>query len=377
MVAASGPLDGIKVLDLSRLLPGPAATWHLAGLGATIDRVETPGRGDFTRYMPPMVDGVGAVFAAVSTGKRSLGVNLRHPDGPGVIRSLLKHYDVLVEGFRPGVLEAMGLAPQELLAEHPGLIVVRISGFGQDGPLRNKPAHDVNYVGYTGALASAAHGPQGPALAGVLIADWTSGMVAAMGAAAALVEREQQRARGETPSGRVIDVSMTECALSLMGPSILGASMTGANPKPGGEMLTGGAPLYGCYETADGSWLTLGALEPKFQAEVARAVGDVPMSHEGLAEVFRTRTRDVWLSELSEACAGPLHTPADAATEPLFLERGAVQRVGKGSFVRPPLGVGTTAGAVPGIGEHTDQVLADGGFTADRIDALRTAGAIG
>ena len=176
-------LDGVRVLDLSRLLPGPAATAWLAGQGAVVDRVEAPGRGDFTRHIPPFVDGMGSYFCATSRGKRSLALDLRRPEAGALIRSILPTYDVLVEGFKPGVLEAMGLGPDVLHAVNPRLVIARISGFGQTGPWSDRPGHDVNYLGLAGVLHATGRSPEGIVLPTVQVADMGGAMIAAAGRA--------------------------------------------------------------------------------------------------------------------------------------------------------------------------------------------------
>ncbi|MFT4625309.1 MAG: alpha-methylacyl-CoA racemase [Myxococcota bacterium] len=366
-----GPLDGVKVLDLSRLLPGPACTWMLHGLGASVDRVETPGRGDFARHIPPFVDGVGVYFACVSRGKRSIAIDLRAPGGPDLVRDLVGRYDVLVEGFRPGVMEAMGLDPVLLVEENPGLVVARLSGFGQAGGWQDRVGHDINYVGVAGLLSAAAHDANGPALPPVQVADFGGASVAAMGIAAALFERERERAAGRS-GGRVLDVSLAEAALVPMAPLVLSCTADGRPPVPGGEVLTGALPIYGCYACADGKWITVGALEPKFQAELVRATGGLDREH--LASVFRTATRDEWVERLSGACVGPVLMPDELAGHSAFAGRGAVERLGSTTWVRAPFATGP-AGSLPALGEHTEAVLSEAGL-ADRIAGAREAGVI-
>jgi crotonobetainyl-CoA:carnitine CoA-transferase CaiB-like acyl-CoA transferase len=363
-----GMLDGVRVLDLSRLLPGPAATAWLAGQGARVDRVETPGRGDFTRHMPPFVGGVGAYFAATSLGKRSLAVDLRHPEGRDLIRRIAPTYDVLVEGFKPGVLEEMGLGPDVLLADHPGLIVARLSGFGQDGPWADRPGHDVNYLGLTGALTAQGRDEHGIVVPTVQIADVGAGLLASAGIASALFDRTR------TGRGRVLDVSLTEAALWFAGPVVTGATAEGVDPEPGSLPLAGLFPLYGTYRCADGKWLTIGALEAKFQAEVA-AVADGRVEREDLVRLFASRPRDAWVEVLSEACVGPALAPSEVADHPHLAARGAVRRAAGTTWVRPPLGE-LPEGRWPAVGEHTDAVLAEAGLSPVQVEALRTAGAI-
>ena len=366
-----GPLTGVRVLDLSRLLPGPACTWLLQGLGASVDRVEPPGRGDFSRHVPPFIDGVGAYFAAVSRGKRSIAVDLRADGGPALIRELVRAYDVLVEGFRPGVMESIGLAPDDLVREVPGLVVARLSGFGQSGPWRGRPGHDVNYIGLAGVLAAAGRGPSGPSLPPVQLADFGGAQVAAMGIAAGLFERERERAAGR-PGGRVLDVSLAEAALVPLAPTVLACTTEDRAPVPDGEPLGGGLPVYGCYECSDGRWLTVGALEPKFQERLSAAAGCQP-NRPALAQMFRTQPRDAWVAQLGEACVGPILDPRELAEHPVFSARGAVERVGRSSWVRPPLAEpGDATGELPAIGQHTDAVLREAGLET-QVAALRDA----
>lgn len=364
-------LSGVRVLDLSRLLPGPACSWFLHGLGATVDRVETPGRGDFTRYAPPFVDGCGAYFAAVNRGKRSLGVHLRNPEGVALVRRLLPHYDVLIEGFKPGVMETMGLAPGELLEANPSLIVARLSGYGQTGPWTDRPGHDINYIGLTGMLAGAAEARDGSrALPTTQVADLSGAMVAAMGIASALYRRER------TGLGEAMDISLTEAALSTYAVHVLAFSSAGEEPEPGGEMLTGGLGAYGTYRCSDGLWLTVGGLEPKFQALLGSAAGGVERGE--LAELFATRPRDAWVEVLADACVGPVLGIQELADHPLLSARGAVERLAGATWVRPPFSRHSVSElAVPGIGEHTDSVLEEAGIRAAERAQLRAAGAIG
>jgi len=367
-----GSLDGIRVLDLSRLLPGPACTAWLAGQGAVVDRVETPGKGDFSRHIPPFVDGVGAYFAATSAGKRHLAVDLRHPGGPALIRRLLGHYDVLVEGFKPGVLEAMGLAPDDLLAEHPSLVVARLSGFGQDGPWSQRPGHDLNYLGLTGAVPSLARMPDGRvAPPPFQLADMAGALAAAAAIAAALVGAHR------TGRGRVVDVSLTEAALWCVGPMLLSSTAEARDPEPHTLPLDGGLALYGTYRCADGRWLTVGSLEPRFQAALAEGIEADPMDAD-LAAVFASRPRDAWVAALQGACTGPALAPSEVVEHPHLRARDAVRRIGGGTFVRPVGGDWPeTQGDVPGIGAHTEDVLSDAGLTAGEIAALRGDGVVG
>lgn len=361
-----GSLDGVRILDLSRLLPGPACTWYLAGLGARVDRVEPMGAGDPTRVLPPFEGNAGVFFAALNAGDRSLALSFRDPAAPEVLKRLLCAYDVLVEGFRPGVIELLGLTPEYLTTRHPRLVVARLSGYGQDGPWRSRPGHDVNYVGLGGGLATAALGEDGPHLPPAQLGDLGGALVAAMGVCAALYEREQ------TGKGQIIDVSLTEAALALHAPHVTTQTAEERLARPGGEMLTGALPIYGTYRCGDGKWLTVGALEPRFQQELSTHVGT--LTREGLRETFATRSRDEWVELLAEACVGPSLDPTELADHPHLQARGAVRRLGHTTFVRPPLARERwRPGPVARLGEHTDTILAEAGFGMGEIAELRVS----
>lgn len=366
-----GALDGVRVLDLSRLLPGPACTAWLAGQGASVDRVEAPGKGDFARHIPPFVDGVGAYFVSTAADKRHLALDLRHPQAPELLHALLPHYDVLVEGFRPGVLEAIGLGPDVLRARFPRLVAARLSGFGQDGPWARRPGHDLNYVGLTGLVHGMVRNERGaPSVPPVQVADMAGALAAAAGIAAALV------GVARTGVGRVVDVSLTEAALWCVGPALLASTADGVDPAPATQPLDGGLAIYGTWRCADGRFLTLGALEPGFQAALASEVGDLPDA-DVLAAAFASAPRDVWVDRLAEACAGPALAPSEVGSHPHLLARDAVRRAGAATFVRPVAGDWPhRAGPVPGIGADTDAVLADAGIPAARIAALRADGVV-
>ena len=368
--ASDRPLDGVRVLDLSRLLPGPACTWYLAGQGARIDRVEPTRIGDPTRALPPFQDGVGVFFAALNAGDRSLALDLRHPSAPAVLARLLPHYDVLVEGFRPGVLEALGLGPDVLAQRVPRLVVARLSGFGQTGPWASRAGHDLNYQALAGVLAMAGLNADGaPHAPPVQAADLGGALLAAFGIVSALLARER------TGRGRVLDVSLAEAALSLVSPHVSTLTAEARPARPGGELLTGAVPVYGTYRCKDGRWITVGALEPRFQAALAAEVG--PIDQAALREVFATRDRDDWVDALEEACAAPVLDPGELADHPQLAARGAVQRLGRTTFVRPPLAPADWAvGDVAKLGQHSAEILGEAGFSAEDLAALRGSGAV-
>jgi alpha-methylacyl-CoA racemase len=357
-------LDGIRILDLSRYLPGPACTWQLHGLGAQVDRVEPSRTGDPARHLPPMVNGTGALFASMSSGKRSLALDFRHPEARETLLSLASGYDVWVEGFRPGTLEAMGLHPAALFERNPGLILARISAYGQVGPWWNEPGHDLNFAGLSGITGAMAE----PTVLPVQIADFAGAYVAATTICAALVERAR------TGRGKVLDIALSEAALAFMAPHVLAASVQGGDPKPAGELLNGGWPLYGVYRCSDGEYVTLAAVEPKFQAMLAEWTGGA-VDRAALEQMFATAPRDVWVQRCGAACVAPVLRITEVGHHPAFSGRGAAEAAAGAMWVRPPLGR-TVEEAVPSLGEHTDAILREAGYSEERLRELRTAGVV-
>jgi len=358
------PLDGVRVLDLSRLLPGPMCTWYLAGLGATVVKVEDPAGGDYLRHVPPFTrQGAGAWFSAINAGKRSVALDLRRPESAVALRALLRRADVLVEGFRPGVMARLGLDPEDLGRRFPRLVVASISGYGQTGPLQALPGHDLGYVGLAGHL-SLGHRRQGvPAPPAIQVADMAGGaLTSALAITAALFGRER------TGRGAWLDTSMTEGALALVAPQVAAAAESGQLPPPGADLLTGGVPIYGVYRCAGGRLITVAAIEPKFQETLRgvlqEAIGaPVPLEGEALAAAFATRTRDEWAALLEQACVTPVLDLHEVLEHPLHRWRGSIVGQGRSRRVRPPFpGAERTALLpCPALGEHTAAELADAG----------------
>lgn len=263
------PLRGLRVVDLSRYLPGPLLSSILRDLGADVVKVESP-RGDALRFVPPTVDaagGVGAAYAALNAGKRRVVVNARTDEGRATLRALVARADVLIESFRPGVLAGMGLDPDTIHDDFPRLVVCSLSGYGQQGADRHRAGHDLNYVARAGILGL--FGPPGrpPQVPGVQLADVAGGSLpGAIAVLAALMERQQ------TGRGRHLDISLSR-SVGALGAVAFAAASAGAEEVRGDGFLTGGAPCYRCYETADGRYLALGALEPHFFAAFCAGVG--------------------------------------------------------------------------------------------------------
>lgn len=366
-------LEGLTVVDLSRLHPGPFATAILAGLGARVIRVEEPGVGDPARWFPPMVEGTGFLFSALNRSKESVAVNLKAPEGAELVRRLAARADVLVESFRPGVLERLDLAPDELLRANPRLVVLRISGFGQQGPRRDEAAHDLNYEALAGIVALT--GPEErPVVPVAPVADLGGGLYGALAVLAALRERDR------TGRGAVLDVALHDAALAATTPYLARAA-AGLAPRRGDVELGGGLACYNLYRCADGAWLALGALEPKFWQRFCEAVGRpewVPRHLDGelageAAELLARRSRDAWLALLrgADVPASPVLEPAEVLEDPHVRAR-----LGGVPGPASPLTHLPLEGRVPALGEQTDEVLAELGYSVADVAKLREAGVV-
>ncbi|HEX9891604.1 MAG TPA: CaiB/BaiF CoA-transferase family protein [Actinomycetota bacterium] len=385
----SGPLDGVRILDLTRLLPGGYCTLLLADLGADVIKVEEPGRGDYVRLMPPLVEGDSAFHLALNRGKRSVTLNLKSLEGAATLRRLARWADALVESFRPGVLDELGVGYPALAAENERLVYVAISGYGQDGPYRDRVGHDVNYVGVAGALALNAPPGGAPIVPPVQVGDLGGGMAAAVGLVACLDEARR------TGRGRFVDIAMMDVAFSWLQIPVATYLATGERPRPGGEWLTGGYAFYRVYEAGDGRFLAVGAVEPKFwQAfcealslpELAAEQAAGPERQEEVAArvgaVLATRPRDEWLARLEglETCVGPVNDLPEALDDPQLRHRGMVASVeGRPVGAASPIRVSgwePQARPAPRLGEHTEQVLAEAGLAPEEVAGLREGGAL-
>lgn len=385
----TGPLEGVRVLDLTRLLPGNYCTLLLADLGADVIKVEEPGRGDYIRWMAPMVDGEGAIHRALNRGKRSVTLNLKEPRGVELLKRLAAESHVLVEAFRPGVMDRLGVGHGALAEANPGLVYCAITGYGQDGPYRDRAGHDINYTGYAGVL-HATGAPDGPPiLSSVQVGDLGGGMAAAVGILAALRE-----AQG-SGRGRLVDVSMMDVVTSWGAVLSSWFLATGSVPERGRMPLSGGLACYRVYAAGDGKYLAIGALEPQFWRELCERLGlpqlvdlhlDPSRQDEvaaKLGEVFASRARDQWVEELADldTCVGPVNDVGEALSDPHASHRGLVAEVG-GERVGPGPAIkisGEDVGAMqpaPELGEHTGEVLGSLGLGIDEVKALRTAGVL-
>ncbi|MBV8756750.1 MAG: CoA transferase [Deltaproteobacteria bacterium] len=378
----TAPLRGIKVLDLSRLLPGPFLTMVLADMGADVVKVEDPRVGDYLRAIPPAKGGISGRFLAVNRGKRSLALDLKAPAGRDAFLKLVAKADVVVESFRPGVMDKLGVGYAQLRAVNPRIVLCSISGYGQTGPYVERAGHDLNYIALAGVLAMTGPAGAAPQMPGVQIADLAGG--ALWGATAilgALVGRDR------TGEGAHLDISMTEGALALLAAE-LGNLDCGARPTRGTETLNGGVACYGVYRTSDDRYLAVGALEPKFwialnqalgrPANVGELVGDQAKVRAALAEIFATKTADEWNALLAkhDCCVEIVHELAELPLHPLHSARGVFfeidggDGVGRVLQVRTPVGVPANPTAPPRLGQHTREVLAEYGFSDAEITGI-------
>lgn len=387
------PLAGIRILDLSRLLPGPFATLVLADLGADVVRVEEPSGGDWLRSLPPVRGVQSEAFHALNRNKRSIALDLSRPEGAAALRRLARRADAVVESFRPGVLDRLGAGFGALRAENPRIVLCSISGYGQDGPYAARAGHDLDYCAITGVLA--ANGvPERPLPLGVQVADVAGGgWPAAAGVLAALL---RARATGE---GAHVDVSMTEGALAMLALPLGIAAARGAPISRGRELLDGGSACYGVYRTKDGRFVALGALEPKFFSAFCAAVGrpelaERQMERGGagpraeLEAIFAARTRDEWaaFAAANDVCLAPVLEADEPRADPQLRARGAFLEVPTPYEGRAIPGVATPVRIrgetvplrpAPRLGEHGEAVLREAGFAADEIAALRSTGVLG
>jgi crotonobetainyl-CoA:carnitine CoA-transferase CaiB-like acyl-CoA transferase len=393
------PLDGLRVLDLTRLLPGGFCSLMLADFGADVVKVEDTGMGDYVRWSPPYYEGAeetarGALFLALNRGKRSIRIDLKNDRGREVLLRLARDADVLLESFRPGVMDRLGVGYERLRDANPGLVYCAITGYGQDSPNRYRSGHDMNYLGLNGILGLTGE-PEGPPIqAAGQIADLGGGALTALvGIFVALRERERS---GE---GQFVDCSMFDGSLSWL--ALVAAEMLagGRVPQRGGLTLAGGVICYRPYRCADG-YVTLGALEPKFWATFCRGVGredllehayDPPGSpaHQAVCEVFAARTREQWRSFADEhdCCLEPVLDLEEVMASEIVASREMVVELDQPGARDPVRLLGTpiklsrtpadpARAPGPSLGEHTEEVLTAAGYAAEEIAALLEEGAV-
>lgn len=406
-----------RLLDLTRLLPGPYASFLLSNLGIEVIKIEEPGRGDYLRSYPPFLNGESVFFQTINCGKKSLALNLKHAEGREIFKRLVQESDVLLEGFRPGTMEKLGLSYAELSKINPNLIFCSLTGYGQEGPWSNKAGHDLNYLALSGLLGLMARRNDRPVIPAIPIADLVGGTLAALAIVSALLARQ---AGG---SGQYIDLAMLDGLLSWLSWPLAEFRTTGSVARGGEGLLSGGVVCYNVYRTKDNRYLTLAALEEKFWAQFCQATGkpellpeqfapaiDGEPVYESLKALFAGRTMEEWLELDShgDLCLAPVleipevldhpQVKARGVTEtfggvllnshlldqPQVQARGATETFGRVFFdshlMDPPeakaRGVTEATLTSPRLGQHTAELLANLGYTAEQIRELREKGVI-
>lgn len=385
------PLRGLKVLDFSTLLPGPYATLMLADMGAEVLRVESPTRPDLVRALPPQdASGQSAAHSYLNRGKKAIAIDLKKPEALEIVKKLVQEFDIVVEQFRPGVMDRLGLGFEALKALNPKLIYCSITGYGQTGPLKDRAGHDINYLSLSGSVDYSRRDGERPTPNGLQIADIAGGSHhAVMGVLAAVIERQTQ---GDAFQARHIDISMTDCVFSMN--AMFASGYLGGNEKPKAEktMLNGGS-FYDYYETSDGRYMSVGSLEPQFLMQFCQALGlmdviakagsqkpeDMAEFKQAVATQFAAHDFEYWTNsfEKLDCCVEPVLSFAEACEKPLAQERNWTTSVKdtKGQTItqlanpifKPQ--TETFAGSV--IGSHTKEVLEEIGFTNSDIESLK------
>ena len=391
-----GPLSSLKVLDFSGLLPGPFGTMLMADMGADVLRVESPSRPDLLRVMPPHDAGVSTAHAFLNRSKRGIAVDLKKPEGIELVKKLVAEYDIVVEQFRPGVMDRLGVGYEALKAVNPKLIYCAITGYGQTGPYKDRAGHDMNYLAIAGVLGYNGRKASGPAPVSVQIADVAGGSChAVMGILAAVIHRAQ------TGEGQFVDISMTDAAFTLHALTAPPALVAGIQPEMEGTQLNGGS-FYDCYETADGRWFSVGGLEPQFFMAFCAALGRPELAPMGMvmgnpevvaqlkAEIraeMKKKTFAEWSAVFAgiDSCTEPVLSFAEACEHPHVKARNLIVEVPRpDGTLQKQLGSAIKFSATPPsfryigaeIGAHTDEVLRGLGYADEQIAALRQTGVV-
>ncbi len=382
----AGPLENARIVEIAGIGPGPFAAMVLGDMGADVIRVDRPGGSPTGLGAAPGTER----FDILNRNRRTIEIDLKHPDGPPTLLRILETADGLIEGFRPGVAERLGFGPDVCLERNPRLVYGRMTGYGREGPLAERAGHDLTYLSIAGVQAHIGRAGQPPTPPLNLVADFGGGgMFLAFGMVCALWERER------SGRGQVVDAAMIDGAATLMAP-LFGAAAVGAWGERGANMLDSGAPWYDCYETADGEWLAVGAIEPQFYVEFLDGLGltdeiDPAAQHDQatwpalrtrFAERFVERTRAAWddVFRDRDACVAPVLSMTEAPRHPHNRERGTFVDVDGVAHPAPAPRFGRTRPDPPRpghpFGSDAEAVLAEAGLDAAAIAALRASGVV-
>ena len=384
------PLSGIRILDLTRLLPGPVCTLHLADLGADVIKIEDTGAGDYARTLGAEPGKTAPVFAAINRNKRAIRLDLKQRAGVEIFMRLVRDADAVVEGFRPGVVDRLGIGYVACNAINSRIVYCAISGYGQTGPYRDRAGHDVNYCSYAGFTDQVGSEQGDPVIPNIQIADILGGaVVPAMGILAALLDAQR------SGKGRYVDVAMTEGVLAHNLQALAAVASTGKAHPRGADFLSGREPCYSVYRTGDGRHMAVGALERKFWERVCdvlqrpdlkachweiraeAAARDAQWGKEQTAAIFASRPQAYWVEKFAgeDCCVSPVLTLEESFQDPQILAREMVLRDGGTLQFAPPLKMSeyefTAERRAPNAGEHTDEILQEAGYTGAEIDGLR------
>ncbi|HET7579342.1 MAG TPA: CaiB/BaiF CoA-transferase family protein [Bacillales bacterium] len=379
------PLKSIRVLDLTRLLPGPYCTMLLADFGAEVIKVEAPGIGDYARWNEPKIDENSAQFHSLNRNKKSLVLNMKAEEGKALFLKLAKTADVVIESFRPGVMDRLGIGYDVLKEINPGLVYCALTGYGQNGPYVNLPGHDINYLSYAGLLELQGEQEGRPVVPAAQIADLGGGALpAALGIMLALFEREK------SARGQFVDIAMMDGVVSWLQTTLPDFLATDVPPTRGELVLSGGKACYEVYETKDGRYLSVGALESKFWKAFCETIGKedfIPLQNASIKEqnrmkaqiqdVMEKQTLADWLERFSgiEACVAPVNRFDEVVSDPQILAREMIRKFGGSKQIGFPIKLSETPGTIhsqaPGLGEHTDEIMEEIGLSKQEMTRLR------
>ncbi|KRW58072.1 CaiB/BaiF CoA transferase family protein [Pseudomonas sp. TTU2014-080ASC] len=388
----SGPLSSLKVLDFSTLLPGPFASLLLADMGAEVLRVESPGRMDLVRLLPPHADGLSTSHAYLNRNKRCIALDLKKAEAVAIVKQLVAEYDIVLEQFRPGVMDKLGVGYEALKAINPKLIYVSITGYGQTGPYKDRAGHDLNYLALSGLASYTGRRDSGPLPLGIQAADIAGGSLhGVIGLLAAVVNRQV------TGQGQHVDVSMTDCAFSLHAMSGAGYLGAGVEPQMENQALNGGS-FYDYYRTRDGRWLSVASLEPQFMQQLCAVLQRPDLANKGLSQnpedqaalrreleiEFEKRDFTDWTQLFSQvdACVEPLLSVSEAVEHPQLKAREVVTQVplagGKTQAqlacpIKFSAGLDAPRHVGAALGAHTVEVLQGLGYSEEQVVALKAA----